>query len=136
MPYRERSHCSEGSAYHECSLIRGLSNPNPGFRVSGEHNVFIHASHSLNSLQGVIWGIRKGTSMGIINGDTRSLDTGSCDSHQVLTWGVWLCQKTLNPTFATRKFCQNTLNSKFTTGKTPRKRTKGTCHLPFFFYML
>ena len=34
-------------------------------------------SHSLNSLKGDIWGIRKGTTIGVIKGDTRSLDYSS-----------------------------------------------------------
>ena len=34
-------------------------------------------SSSLNSLKGVIWGIIYGTTIGLIKGDTRSLDYGS-----------------------------------------------------------
>ena len=34
-------------------------------------------SHSLNSLKGVIKGIIYGTTIGVIKGDTRSLDSGS-----------------------------------------------------------
>ena len=33
-------------------------------------------SYSLNSLKGVIWGIILGTTLGLIKGDTRSLDNG------------------------------------------------------------
>ena len=36
-----------------------------------------HISYSLNSFKGVIWGIIQGTTIGFINGDTRSLDNGS-----------------------------------------------------------
>ena len=36
-------------------------------------------SHNLNSLKGVIWGIIYGTTIGVIKGDTRSLDYSSCD---------------------------------------------------------
>ena len=35
-------------------------------------------SCSLNSLKGVTWGILYGTTIGVIRGDTRSLDNGSC----------------------------------------------------------
>ena len=38
-----------------------------------------HMSYSLNSLRGVIWGIIYGTTIGVIKGDTRSLDNGSYD---------------------------------------------------------
>ena len=34
-------------------------------------------SYSLNSLKGVIWGIILGTTIGVIKGDTRSLDYSS-----------------------------------------------------------
>ena len=34
-------------------------------------------NHSLNSLKGVIWGTIYGTTIGLIKGDTRSLDNGS-----------------------------------------------------------
>ena len=34
-------------------------------------------SYSLNSLKGVIWGIIYGTTIGVIRGDTRSLDYSS-----------------------------------------------------------
>ena len=34
-------------------------------------------SYSLNSLKGVIWGNIYGTTIGVIKGDTRSLDSGS-----------------------------------------------------------
>ena len=37
-------------------------------------------SCSLNSLKGVIWGIILGTTIGLIKGDTRSLDYSSCRS--------------------------------------------------------
>ena len=33
--------------------------------------------YSLKSLKGVIWGIMYGTTIGVIKGDTRSLDKGS-----------------------------------------------------------
>ena len=36
-----------------------------------------HMSHNLSSLKGVIWGITWGTTIGVIKGDTRSLDNGS-----------------------------------------------------------
>ena len=34
-------------------------------------------SYSLNPLKGVIWGIILGTTIGVIKGDTRSLDSSS-----------------------------------------------------------
>ena len=34
-------------------------------------------SYNLNSLEGVIWGIIYGTAIGVIKGDTRSLDYSS-----------------------------------------------------------
>ena len=34
-------------------------------------------SYSLNSLKGVIWGIMYETTIGVIKGDTMSLDNGS-----------------------------------------------------------
>ena len=37
----------------------------------------LNMSHSLNSLKGVIWGIIEGSTIGVIKGDTRSLDYGS-----------------------------------------------------------
>ena len=36
-----------------------------------------HMSYSPNSLKGVIWGIIYGTTIGVIKGDTRSLDCSS-----------------------------------------------------------
>ena len=33
--------------------------------------------YSLNSLKGVIWGLISGITIGVIKGDTRSLDNGS-----------------------------------------------------------
>ena len=38
----------------------------------------LHVSYSLNSLKGVIQGIISKTTVGVIKGDTRSLDSGSC----------------------------------------------------------
>ena len=57
-----------------------------GFRVQGlglgaaslPVTVYIvYMSHNLNSLKGVIWGIIYGTTIGLIKGDTRSLDYSS-----------------------------------------------------------
>ena len=46
-------------------------NPQMIFRVWG------FMSYSLNSMKGVIWGIRQGTTIWVIKGDTRSLDYSS-----------------------------------------------------------
>ena len=40
----------------------------------------LYMSYNLNSLKGVIWGIIYGTTIGIIKGDTRSLDYSSHES--------------------------------------------------------
>ena len=45
-------------------------------------------NHSLNSLKGVEKGIIYGTTLGLIKGDTRSLDYSSYASHAILIWGV------------------------------------------------
>ena len=39
-------------------------------------HVIDHPSYSLNSLKGIIYGIIEGTTIGVIKGDTRSLDYG------------------------------------------------------------
>ena len=41
-------------------------------------------NHSLNSLKGVIWGTIYGTTIGLIKGDTRSLDNGSYGDYSPL----------------------------------------------------
>ena len=50
-------------------------------------------SYSLNSLKGVIWGIIWRTTIGVIKGDTRSLDYSSYGFWgQLLSWAVSLYQ--------------------------------------------
>ena len=45
-----------------------------------EISAVAHMSYSLNSLKGDIYGIIQGTTIGLIKGDTRSLDNGSHES--------------------------------------------------------
>ena len=41
----------------------------------------VYLGYSLNSFKGIIWGIIWGTTIGLIKGDTRSLDHGSPETH-------------------------------------------------------
>ena len=50
-------------------------------------------SYSLNSLGKVIWGIIYGTTIGVMKGDTRSLDYGSYELYSLnslgrIVWGI------------------------------------------------
>ena len=49
-----------------------------------------YMSYILNSLKGVIWGMKEGITIGDIKGDTRSLDYGSC--HFSLVQHRWRLQ--------------------------------------------
>ena len=66
--------------------LDGCGNPDP--RTSNPRHYSSHMSCSLNSLKGVIWGILYGITIGVIKGDTRSLDYGSYDSSIVLMFRV------------------------------------------------
>ena len=46
-------------------------------RARAEGWLVEHLSHSLKSLKGVLQGIIQGNTIGVIKGDTRSLDNGS-----------------------------------------------------------
>ena len=46
-------------------------------------------NYSLNSLKGGrIWGIIQGTTIGVIKGNTRSLDNGSCRDTEVFEFSM------------------------------------------------
>ena len=62
-------------------MVMGLRVPIRGLLKSLEAVccVMCHVSFSLNSLKGGYIGIIYGTTIGVIKGDTRSLDYSSCD---------------------------------------------------------
>ena len=51
-----------------------------------------HVSYNLNSLKGGYIGIIYGTTIGVIKGDTRSLDYSSCDLGQVSRGLIVVCR--------------------------------------------
>ena len=69
------------AAFYRSKLEKQLlGNSNSGSVRRGDVSLRRNVSCTLNSLKGVIWGIILGTTVGLLKGDSRSLDYGSCRS--------------------------------------------------------